>query len=519
MTDVTAASSGGIQTLSACLSVADLRRSASWYQEVLGFVPSKQADFPALNATAVFLRNGRLRLELVSAADSSEPRRLDPPRHNQIRGLSQLAVYVADLDVTLARLAWAGVSLAMAPVEVSTLGLRSCFIRDPDGNLVEILQDDDLRSQAREDPPANDALFAAARRADLEEALGCLDRGAEVNRRESHSGLTALMVAAGRGDERMVQLLIEHGADVLAVDAGAGASVLHKACQGGSVAVVRALVEAGAFVDAVAPTTGHTPLMDALWFKWPQVVDYLLEVGAGLNLATHYGFSLQEHFAYELSVNTIGKDRLEAADQMLKRRLEADETAVRSQRLMAALVADDLHTVVRLLRLGARVDERAPRLNGFNDGHTPLHVAARDGHTAIVSALLDAGADVNAVEPVFGAVPLHKAVYNGHADITAALLTRQQIQLDFQGATNGYTPLHDALWHGYEECASLLVEAGASLELLGHDNKTPLDLAIEVFGGDHRLVARIHQLIQEPTNRALTRASDDVASPIGVHQR
>jgi ankyrin repeat protein len=86
---------------------------------------------------------------------------------------------------------------------------------------------------------------------------------------------------------------------------------------------------------------------------------------------------------------------------------------------------------------------------------------------------------------------LHKAVYNGHAQITSVLVAMPGIDLDFQGATNGYTPLHDALWHGYEECARILLDAGARVDLIGHDGKTPLDIALDVFGADHAIVDRV----------------------------
>jgi ankyrin repeat protein/catechol 2,3-dioxygenase-like lactoylglutathione lyase family enzyme len=488
---------GHIRGLSACISVAELERSIPWYEQVLGFQQVKRADFPELDATAVFLQNGPLRLELVCSAGSANVDRLEPPRHNNVRGLSQLALYVDNVDEVLATLAAAGIDPVLPPISVESLRLRSSFIRDPDGNLIELLEDESTRMEALIAARAelDRQLTAAVRAGDLPLVRQRLDAGARIDQREPATGLTPLMIASGLADDEMVRLLIGYGADVFAVDSAAGASVLHKACQGGSVEVVKQLVAAGAFVDAVAATTGHTPLMDALWFKFPSIVEYLLDAGAGLNLSTHYGFSLQEHFAYELAVNTIGKDQLLIAEQLLKDRLAADTAAAKSQRLLAAVVADDFEEVQRLLAADAAIDERAPRLNGFNDGHTALHVAARDGHTSIVTLLLAAGADVNAVEPVFGAVPLHKAVYNGHADITQLLLGAPGIVIDFQGATNGYTPLHDALWHGYEECARLLVEAGAQLELTGHDGKTPLDLASEVFGAEHPLTERIRTLL------------------------
>jgi ankyrin repeat protein len=337
-------------------------------------------------------------------------------------------------------------------------------------------------------------LISAAWSGDCALASELIKAGADVNARDPGTGLTALMIAAGRADETMVPILIAAGADVFAADARAGATALHKACQGGSLAVARALIEAGAFVDAVAPTTGHTPLMDALWFKYPEIARFLLQRGAGLNLSTHYGFSLAEHFAYELSVNTTGKERLLLAEQYLTQRRQDDEARAAGHRMMAAVTRGDAPAVRKLLDDGDAVDERFPIVNGFNDAHTPLLVAARDGHHEIVAILLEAGADVNATEPTFGAVPLHKAVYNGHAGIARVLAAWPGVNLDYQGATNGYTPLHDALWHGYEDCASAMLDAGADVRLLGHDGKTPLDLAAEVFGDGHPLTLRLRAL-------------------------
>jgi len=162
---------------------------------------------------------------------------------------------------------------------------------------------------------------------------------------------------------------------------------------------------------------------------------------------------------------------------------------------MAAVVAKDVARAKQALASGADVNARAPITGGFNNGHTPLHVAARDGATEIVALLIASGAEVNAVEPTFGAVPLHKAVYNGHAEITRLLASAPGINLDFQGATNGYSPLHDAIWHGFADCADVLIAAGARLDRRGHDGRTPLDLARRMWGDDHptttRIVARL----------------------------
>ncbi|GAA3882218.1 hypothetical protein GCM10022243_53520 [Saccharothrix violaceirubra] len=333
-------------------------------------------------------------------------------------------------------------------------------------------------------------LLNAVRRDDLPAVRGLLRGGVDLNARGS-DGLTALMVAAGKGNAELVGVLLDAGADVHTADSVAGGTALHKAVQGGDLDTVKLLVAAGAFVDAVAVSTGHTPLLDAFWYKRPDLVGYLLDRNAGLNLGTHYGFSMRDHFEYALNVNTLGREKLLAAEALLRRRIAADERAVADQRLMAATIEGDLIAVQVLLADGAEVDARYPVLNGFNDLHTPLLVASRDGHAEIVRALIAAGADVNATEPTFGAVPLHKAVYNGHADITAILVRTPGVDIDFQGATNGYTPLHDALWHGFEDCARILVDAGARLDLVGHDGLTAAELAADVFGRDHALTREL----------------------------
>lgn len=341
-------------------------------------------------------------------------------------------------------------------------------------------------------------LLAAVEREDLEGTTALLKQGADPNTRDPETGLTPLMLAACHGNSELVKLLIEHGADVLTTDAKTGATALHKACQGGSVEVARLLVEAGAFVDAVTPTMGHTPIMDALWYKWPRLVEYLAGRNANLHLSTHYGFSMMEHFEYELHVNTEGKAQLLEIQEVFERRERADQAAIAQQRVMEATNRGDAASVRELIRQGCEVNQVYPHVNSFLDGHTPLLVAARDGHAEIVRELLDAGAEVRVEDWVFKGAPIHKATYNGRPDILKMLIEHPEIDLDVQGPINGYTPLHDAIWHGYTECARMLIEAGARLDLQGHDGKTPLDIAVEVYGSGGEIPALIRRKLDAP---------------------
>ncbi|MGO9156111.1 ankyrin repeat domain-containing protein [Mycobacterium sp.] len=330
---------------------------------------------------------------------------------------------------------------------------------------------------------------------DVALAQQLLQMGADANARDGQTGLTGLMLAACHANAALVEALLAAGADPFTTDSQTGATALHKAAQGGSVEVARMLVEAGAFVDAVTPTMGHTPIMDGLWYKGPEYVKYLVDRGANLHFGTHYGFSMMEHLQFELNVNTLGKEKLLEIDETFKQREQADQDAIGNQKVMAATNNGDTEAVQRLIAEGADINTVYPHVNTFSDGHTPLLVAARDNHAEIVRELLDADAQVRVVDWVFKGSPIHKATYNGRPEILRMILDHADVDIDVQGPINGYTPLHDALWHGYTECAEMLLDAGCRLDLKGHDGKTPLQVAIDVYGPDADVVRRIRETV------------------------
>jgi uncharacterized protein len=333
-------------------------------------------------------------------------------------------------------------------------------------------------------------IIAAAESGNVEEAMLVLPFGGDPNTTDEVSAQTVLMITASRGHADMTKSLIQYGADVNASDRRAGATALHKACQGGHLGAVQALVEAGAFVNQQTTTTGHTPLVEAIWFKSDDIVRYLLEHGARINIDTYYGFTIDNHINYALRVNEgkAGHGALLRIQSMVGERKEAISRQLATQNLNAAVLKGDLAAVQAALRAGEDIEQRYPATGTFQDGHTPLLIAARDGHIEIVSELIDRGANVNAIEPVFGAVPLHKATYHGYLEITKLLAKVPGVNLDYQGPSNGYTPLHDALWHGYPECAKALLDAGARTDLLAWDGKLPLDIAVQELGPSHPII-------------------------------
>src|SRR6185503_11481425 len=76
-------------------------------------------------------------------------------------------------------------------------------------------------------------------------------------------------------------------------------------------------------------------------------------------------------------------------------------------------------------------------------GMTPLHFAARDGHAQAVTALLDAGADINK-KSADGNTPLLIALINGQFDV-AMQFVEKGAKVNVAGDGYGITPLWAAI--------------------------------------------------------------------------
>ncbi len=155
-----------------------------------------------------------------------------------------------------------------------------------------------------------------------------------------------------------------------------------------------------------------------------------------------------------------------------------------SQPLMQAVKANDSARVRQLIAGGVNVD------TPDSSGDVPLIMAAYLGHSEITRLLLEAGADVTAVDPGMKATALHAAAYAGRTE-PARLLIQHGIDIDAQGPYNGYTALHDAIWQNNVETARVLIEAGADLTLRNHEGQTPLEMA--KARGRKQIVALIEQ--------------------------
>lgn len=111
------------------------------------------------------------------------------------------------------------------------------------------------------------------------------------------------------------------------------------------------------------------------------------------------------------------------------------------------------------------------------DGESPLMAALYRGHGAVVTALIDAGADVD----VFAAAA------TGRVEDLRRALTSETVN---GYAFDGWTPLHLAAFFGHLEASRLLLDAGADVRAVSRNSlrNTPLHAAT---AGKHSEVALV----------------------------
>ena len=118
-----------------CYRILEIDRSVAFY-EALGF--SEVARMPIRDeAINVFMNmpgdGDSPRLELTFNIGREEPYEIGT-------GYGHIAIAAEDLDETLARLAQQGIEPERPPYTVREGGSRICFVRDPDGYRVEIIE-------------------------------------------------------------------------------------------------------------------------------------------------------------------------------------------------------------------------------------------------------------------------------------------------------------------------------------------------------------------------------------------
>jgi lactoylglutathione lyase len=118
-----------------CYRIQDIDRSVDFYKALgfneIGRVPIREE---AINVFMGLPDDGpEPRLELTYNIGQDQPYEIGT-------GYGHIAITTADLDSTLARLAEQGIEPEKPPYTIRDGGSRLCFVRDPDGYRVEMIE-------------------------------------------------------------------------------------------------------------------------------------------------------------------------------------------------------------------------------------------------------------------------------------------------------------------------------------------------------------------------------------------
>jgi ankyrin repeat protein len=311
------------------------------------------------------------------------------------------------------------------------------------------------------------ALHWAAMKNDPELAQTLLTAGANVKATTRIGAYTPLVLAAREGNPTVMEVLLGAGADVNSKTAN-GTTTLMLAAQSGMTDAVKILLDAGADVNAKEPVRGLTAVMFAAASNRAPVIDLLASRGADVKATTsiidlNNAGRANAAFAGVLFGNPApppptagaqpaapgGRGGRQSITREPQGRPEPGRGATGSGQTGAEVPAVPAAQQQGRFNPGAQGKAGVDRQYQLNEliyaqgGLTPLLLAARQGYTESVQALLTAGADVNQLSAGDKTSPLLIATINGHFDVAKALLD-QGANPNLAGE-NGATPLYAAL--------------------------------------------------------------------------
>lgn len=335
-----------------------------------------------------------------------------------------------------------------------------------------------------------------------------------VNQKNSQ-GQSLLHIAALRNDAQMVDFLISMKADLTIKDS-AGDTAMAAAVTAGCFDAVRVLAEADASIFTTN-ANGNSVYKLAV-NQGPNAVDAILSAKTILQQDKN-GKTILHHAVSILDERTVATILAQGTNTSLA---DADGNTPLFLAYQDPLKEASARIAAQLLLSGAEpvrgtfayfetaILKRNPAMR-FEEGKTPLHIAAANGYSGFVSYLLGRKIPVN-VKDSSSSTPLHEAVRNGQVECTQMLLSfgADPNQKDSSGNTPlhlvmplasrsqifalllaaksnpnqkdsyGETPLHIAARLGMsEEIIRALITAGADTNERNKKGITPLSLAIE----------------------------------------
>jgi ankyrin repeat protein len=324
-------------------------------------------------------------------------------------------------------------------------------------------------------PEGETPLMTAARTGRTEAVKVLLENGANVDTKEQWKQQTALMWAAHEGNAATVKLLITAGAKLDERSMFGWTALLFAARQGQSDAI-RALVAAGANVNDHLPD-GTSALVTAVQGLNYETANVLLDLGVDPNADAQGWTALHQ---------LVWSRRPQRGQNNPGQKPKGDMGPIE---LARALVEHGADINARETREPNADMEGRNSLNRY--GATPLFLAAKSCDVPMLQALLDLGADPF-LGNVDGDTPLMVAagvgVYSqgespGEPEESAQAV---KMLLDLGAPVNDHdknneTALHGPAWRGSNDAVTLLVNAGAKLDVRNNRGWLPLTIAEGVY--------------------------------------
>jgi ankyrin repeat protein len=288
-----------------------------------------------------------------------------------------------------------------------------------------------------------------------------------------------------KGDYEGLQWCFQYGS-AWVVDLH-GNNVLHKACEGASKRCVKLCLKWGCDINGYN-NQGRTPLHCAAGSPYigrDALCSYLIDHGAWLEAPDYENNTPL--------LEATRKGHLDSTEMLLTRQADQGKRDVRGRTPLQVAVDEGNLEVMRALCLAAQNDNRTGNVEGTGtitrpaiwggthvnvrdeDGCSPLHDCASNGHVEMARSLLEYGGDIDA-QDAEGYTPLIYAVAAEQTEMVNLLI---EARADCEGTDNhGRTALHFASNAGVGDevggMIQLLADADVNMSPVDNDGDTPL---------------------------------------------
>lgn len=321
-----------------------------------------------------------------------------------------------------------------------------------------------------------------------------IDNGANTNSSPPPEHLSPLHFASAVGDVSVesvdvteedqiaiINLLLSEGADIEAEDSR-GATALFYAAEAGRPSVVELLLEKGADPETTTSDM-KTPLTVAAGRGHSDVANILRAAGSDMLAISKGGYTALHHAAKAGDMKTV-RTLAQEIPEVLTRQSENGSTPL-------TLAITNKHVDVAVFL--AKTSPESIHL-GHNNGWTPLHFAVNgnrdlilppDERVKLIKTLVEQGAPLEAINED-GLTPLFVAVLNSMSE-SLSLLIDAGAEVDLADPSNGRKPLMKAAWNEDLRSLDLLLKAGANPNAQDKKGRTAL----------HHLATKNKELLSE----------------------